>query len=65
VRSAWAKFRELARVRSRGSSLKVKGKCIKLVCGGLSVILCGREMWPSFRSEDMQRLLRVKRLIVR
>jgi hypothetical protein len=63
VRCAWAKFKELAPVlTSRGASLKVKGKvynaCVQ------RVLVYGSETWP-VKTEDMQRLERTERMMVR
>jgi len=63
VRCAWAKFKELAPVlTSRGASLKVKGKvynaCVQ------RVLVYGSETWP-VKIEDMQRLERTERMMVR
>jgi len=63
VRSAWAKFRELAPVlTSKGASLKVKGKVYKACVQ--RVMVYGSETWP-MRSEDMQRLERAERMMDR
>ena len=63
VRCAWSKFRELAPVlTSRGASLKVKGKvystCVQ------RVLVYGSETWP-MKAEDMKRLERTERMMVR
>jgi len=63
VRCAWAKFRELAPVlTSKGASLKGQGKvyraCIQSVLGYAS------EPW-AMKVEDMARLERTERIIVR
>ena len=63
VRSAWAKFRELAPIlTSRGASLRVKGRvyaaCVQ------SVMVYGSETWP-VKEEDVQRLERTERMMVR
>ena len=62
-RCAWAKFRELAPIlTSRGASLKAKGKiynaCVR------SVMVYGSETW-AMRVEDMHRLERTERIMVR
>jgi hypothetical protein len=63
VRSAWAKFRELAPVlTSRAASLKVKGKGYKTCVQ--RVMVYGSETWPA-KTEDMQRLERTERMKVR
>ena len=63
VRCAWAKFRELAPVlTSRGASLKVKGKVYKACVQ--RVLVYGSETWP-VKMEDMQRLVRTERMMVR
>ena len=63
VRSAWCKFRELAPILTkRGASLIVKGKlysaCVR------SVMVYGSETWAT-RVEDMNRLLKAERMMVR
>jgi len=59
VRSAWAKFWELAPIlTSRGDSLKVKGKVYRTCVQRVS----GSETWP-MRSEGMQKLVRAGRLM--
>lgn len=63
VRSAWAKFKELAPVlTSRGASLKVKGKVYKACVQ--RVLVYGSETWP-MKMEDLQRLERTERMMVR
>ena len=63
VRCAWAKFRELAPILTfRGASLKVKGK-VYMVCVQ-RVMVYGSETWP-MKVEDMQRLERTERMMVR
>lgn len=63
VRSAWAKFRELAPIlTSRGASLKVKGKVYKACVQ--RVLVYGSETW-AMKTEDMQRLERTERMMVR
>jgi len=63
VRSACVKFWELAPVLAlRGASLKVKGKVYR-VCVQRTTVY-GSETWP-MKVEDMQRLERTERLIVR
>jgi hypothetical protein len=63
VRSAWAKFRELAPIlTSRGASLKVKGRVYKACVQ--RVMVYGSETWP-VKAEDMQRLQRTERMMVR
>jgi hypothetical protein len=63
VRSAWAKFKELTPVlTSRGASLKVKGKVYKACVQ--RVLVYGSETWP-VKTEDMQRLERTERMMVR
>jgi len=54
VRSAWAKFRELAPVLTcKGASMKVKREVYKACVK--RVMVFGSETWL-LRSEDMQRL---------
>ena len=61
VRSAWAKFRDLAPIlTSRGASLKVKGKVYKACVQ--RVLVYGSETWPA-KAEDMQRLERTERMM--
>jgi hypothetical protein len=63
VRSAWAKFRELAPIlTSRGASLKIKGKVYKACVQ--RVLVYGSETWP-MKTEDMNRLERTERMMVR
>ena len=63
VRCAWAKFRELAPVLTvRGASLKMKGKVYKTCVQ--RVLVYGSETWP-MKAEDMQRLQRAERMMVR
>ena len=63
VRCAWSKFRELAPVlTSRGASLKVKGKVYRTCVQ--RVMVYGSETWP-MKDEDMQRLERTERMMVR
>jgi hypothetical protein len=63
VRSAWAKFRELAPIlTSRGASLKIKGKVYKACVQ--RVLVYGSETWP-MKTEDMNRLKRTERMMVR
>ena len=63
VRCAWAKFRELAPIlTSRGASLVVKGKVYKACVQ--RVLVYGSETWP-MKIEDMQRLGRAERMMVR
>jgi hypothetical protein len=63
VRSAWAKFRELAPIlTARGASLVVKGKIYRACVQ--SVLIYGSETW-AMKAEDMQRLERTERLMVR
>ena len=63
VRSAWAKFRELAPIlTSRGASLKVKGKVYKTCVQ--TVMLYGGETWP-VKVEELHRLERTERMMVR
>jgi hypothetical protein len=63
VRCAWAKFRELAPIlTSRGASLKVKGKIYRACVQ--RVMVYGSETWP-MKAEDMQRLERAERMMVR
>ena len=57
----WTKFRELVPVlTSRGASIKVKGRVYR-AC--VQRVLC-RENWP-MKAEDMQRLERTERMMVR
>ena len=63
IRSAWAKFRELAPIlTARGASLKMKGKIYKACVR--SVMVYGSETWAT-RVEDMNRLERTERMMVR
>ena len=63
MRCAWAKFRELAPIlTSRGASLKVKGRVYRSCVQ--TVLLYGSETWP-VRSEDVQRMERAERMMVR
>ena len=63
VRCAWAKFRELAPVlTSRGASMKVKGKVYRACVQ--RVLVYGSETYP-VKAEDMQRLERTERMMVR
>jgi len=63
VRCAWNKFRELSPiVTARGASLKLKGKIYKACVR--SVMIYGSETWP-MKVEDMQRLERAERMMVR
>ena len=63
VRSAWAKFRELTPIlTSRGASLKIKGKVYKACVQ--TVMVYGSETWP-MKTEDMKRLVRAERMMVR
>jgi hypothetical protein len=63
VRSAWAKFRELAPIlTSRGASLKIKGKVYKACVQ--TVLVYGSETWP-MKTEDLKRLERAERMMVR
>ena len=63
VRCAWAKFRELAPVlTSRGASIKVKGRVYRSCVQ--RVLVYGSETWP-MKAEDMQRLERTERMMVR
>jgi hypothetical protein len=63
VRSAWAKFRELAPIlTARGASLRVKGKVYRACVQ--SVMIYGSETWAT-KVEDLQRLVRAERMMVR
>jgi hypothetical protein len=63
VRCAWAKFRELSPIlTARGASLRVKGKIYRACVQ--SVLIYGSETWP-MKVDDMQRLERTERLMVR
>ena len=63
VRCAWAKFKELAQIlTSRGAPLKVKGKVYRVYVQ--RVLVYGSETWP-LKVEDMQRLQRTERMMVR
>ena len=63
VRCAWSKFRELSPIlTAKGASLKLKGKVYKACIQ--SVMIYGSETW-AMRIEDMQRLQRAKRMMVR
>jgi hypothetical protein len=63
VKCAWKKFRELSPIlTTRGASLTLKGKiynaCVR------SAMIYGSETWP-MKVEDMQRLERTERMMVR
>jgi len=63
VKCAWNKFRELQPILTkRGASLKIKGKiygaCVQ------SVLVYGTETW-AMKVDDMERLERTERMIVR
>ena len=63
TRCAWAKFRELAPIlTSREASLAVKGKIYK-ACVQRVLVYCS-ETWP-VKVEDMQRLVRTEKMMVR
>jgi hypothetical protein len=63
TRCAWAKFRELEPIlASRGASLKIKGKIYRACVR--SVMVYGSETW-AMRVEDMNRLERTERMMVR
>ena len=63
VRCAWAKFRELLPLlTTRGPSLKLKGKIYRTCVQ--SVLVYGSETW-AMKAEDMQRLERAERMMVR
>jgi hypothetical protein len=63
VRSTWCKFHELSPVLlSRGVSLKLKGKFYRTCVQ--RVLVYGTETWAT-RVEDMQRLERTERMMVR
>ena len=63
IRCVWAKFRELAPIlTSRGASLKMKGKIYKTCVR--SVMVYGSETW-AMRVEDMHRLERTERMMIR
>ena len=63
VRCAWAKFRELSPIlTARGASLIVKGKIYRACVQ--SVLVYGSETW-AMKVDDMQRLERTERLMVR
>ena len=63
IRCAWAKFRELApMLTSRGASLRMKGKIYEACVQ--SVLMYGSETW-AMRVEDMRRLERTERMMVR
>lgn len=63
IRCAWAKFNELAPIlTSKGASLRMKGKIYKACVR--SVMVYGSETW-AMRVEDMQRLERTERMMVR
>ena len=63
VRCAWSKFRELSPIlTSRGASLTVKGKVFRACVQ--SVLVYGSETW-AVKVEDMQRLERTERMMVR
>jgi hypothetical protein len=63
IRCAWAKFHELSQfLRERGASLKLKGKIYRACVQ--SVLVYGSETWPT-KVEDMQRLERTERMMVR
>ena len=63
VKCAWRNFRELSpTLTARKASLKLKGKvystCIQ------SVLVYGSETW-AMKAEDMQRLERTERMMIR
>ena len=63
VKCAWQKFRELSPIlTTRGASPTLKGK----ICSACvrSVMIYGSETWP-VKVEDMQRLDRAERMMVR
>ena len=63
VRCSWAKFRELAPIStSRGASIKVKGRVYRACVQ--RVLVYGSETRP-MKAEDMQRLERTERMMVR
>jgi hypothetical protein len=63
VRGAWAKFRELSPILTlRGATLAVKGKVYRACVQ--SVLVYGSETW-AMKVEDMQRLQRAERMMVR
>ena len=63
VRCAWAKFRSLMPILTmRGASAKMKGKIYRACVQ--SVMVYGSETWAS-KIEDMRRLERTERLMVR
>ena len=63
VRCAWSKFRELDPILTkRGASLKVKGKIYRSCVQ--TVLVYGSETWAA-RAEEMQRLERTEKMMVR
>ena len=63
AKCAWAKFRELAPVlTSRGASIKGKRRVYRACVQ--RVLVYGSETWP-MKAEDMQRLERTERMMVR
>ena len=63
VRWAWGKFRELSPIlTSRGASIKMKGKLYSARVQ--SAMIYGSETW-AMKVEDMQRLGRTERMMVR
>ena len=62
VERAWGKFRELSPIlTARRTSLKLKEKVIRLVP---SEMVYGSETW-AMKAEDMQRLERIERMMIR
>jgi len=63
VKGAWNKFRELPPILTkRGASLKIKCKIFRACVQ--SVLVYGTETW-AMKVDDMERLERTERMIVR
>ena len=63
VKCAWGKFRELSPIlTARRASLKLKGKVYRTCVQ--SVMVYGSETW-AMKAEDMQRLERTERMMIR
>ena len=63
MKCAWEKFSELrSLLTTRGASLKLKGKIYRACVQ--SVLMYGSETW-AMKAEDMQRLERTERMMVR
>ena len=63
VKYAWGKFRELTPIlTARRASLKLKGKVYRICVQ--SVLVYNSETW-AMKAEDMQRLERIERIMIR